>query len=27
LETMDFRFPSAIGFGRDVKGLDTGGRG
>jgi hypothetical protein len=27
LETMDFRFPLAIGFGRDVKGLDTGGRG
>ncbi len=27
LEMMDFRFPSAMGFGEDVKGLDTGGRG
>jgi len=27
LETMDLRFPSAKGFGEDVKGWGTGGRG
>jgi predicted RNA-binding protein YlxR (DUF448 family) len=27
LATMDFRFPSAKGFAKDVKGWNTGGRG
>ena len=27
LETIDFRFASAKGFGEEVKGLDRGGRG
>lgn len=27
LETKDFRFPSAKGFGEDIRGSDTGGRG
>jgi hypothetical protein len=27
LETKDFRIPSAKGFGEDVRGWDTGGRG